>query len=78
MGMSLLCKYIKNNTDCKVILTGEVSDELFGYKYTDYAPSSTAFQRESEKRIGLHNALEDCKFQARKVQKVYRQLGIKV
>ena len=31
----------------------------------------------NEKRVGLHNALEDCYFQARKVQKVYAQLGIK-
>ena len=31
----------------------------------------------NEKRTGLHNALEDCYFQARKVQKVYKQLGIK-
>ena len=30
-----------------------------------------------EKRTGMHNALEDCYFQARKVQKVYKQLGIK-
>lgn len=33
--------------------------------------------REKDYRTGLHNALEDCKFQANKVQKVYRQLGIK-
>ncbi len=31
----------------------------------------------NEKRTGLHNALEDCYFQARKVQKVYKQLGIR-
>ena len=31
----------------------------------------------NEKRTGMHNALEDCYFQARKVQKVYKQLGIK-
>tara|TARA_B100001113_G_scaffold331520_1_gene307926 strand:- start:644 stop:1183 length:540 start_codon:yes stop_codon:yes gene_type:complete len=31
----------------------------------------------NEKRNAAHNALEDCKFQATKVQKVYRQLGIK-
>ena len=31
----------------------------------------------NEKRSGLHNALEDCYFQAKKVQKVYKQLGIK-
>jgi len=31
----------------------------------------------NEKRSGQHNALEDCYFQAKKVQKVYKQLGIK-
>ena len=31
----------------------------------------------NEKRTGLHNALEDCYFQARKVQQVYNQLNIK-
>ena len=51
MGMSLLCRYIRRETDIKVVLTGEVSDELFGYKYTDFAPSSEAFQREAEKRV---------------------------
>ncbi len=51
IGMFLLCQYIHENTDLKVILTGEVSDELFGYKYTDYAPSPAEFQKESQKRI---------------------------
>ena len=51
MGMYLLCKYIHENTDIRVLLTGEISDELFGYKYTDFAPSAKAFQEESEKRI---------------------------
>ena len=31
----------------------------------------------NEKRTGLHNALEDCYFQARKVQRVFRDLEIK-
>ena len=51
MGMYLVCKYIHNNTDIKVLLTGEISDELFGYKYTDFAPNATEFQNESIKRI---------------------------
>ena len=51
MGMYLICKYIKENTSIKVLLTGEVSDELFGYKYTDFAPSPAAFQEEASKRI---------------------------
>lgn len=51
LAMYLLCKNIRENTDIKVLLSGEVSDELFGYKYTDYAPSPQAFQQESQKRI---------------------------
>ena len=51
MGMYLVCKYIHENTDIRVLLTGEISDELFGYKYTDFAPSPAAFQAESEKRV---------------------------
>lgn len=51
LGMSLLCRYIRENSDVKVLLTGEVSDELFGYKYTDFAPSPEAFQEEAVKRI---------------------------
>lgn len=51
MGMYLICKAIHEQTDVKVLLTGEISDELFGYKYTDFAPSAEAFQKESEKRV---------------------------
>ena len=51
MGMYLLCKWIHENTDIRVLLTGEISDELFGYKYTDFAPSAEEFQKESQKRI---------------------------
>ncbi len=51
IGMYLVCKWIHENTDIRVLLTGEISDELFGYKYTDFAPSAEAFQEESEKRI---------------------------
>ena len=51
MGMYLMCRAIHENTDVRVLLTGEVSDELFGYKYTDFAPSPEEFQRESEKRV---------------------------
>ena len=51
IGMYLVCRYIHTHTDLRVILTGEISDELFGYKYTDFAPSPEAFQKEAEKRI---------------------------
>ncbi len=51
MGMYLVCRAIHERTDVRVILTGEISDELFGYKYTDFAPSAAAFQEEAEKRV---------------------------
>lgn len=51
MGMYLVCKYIHENTDIRVLLTGEISDELFGYKYTDFAPSAEEFQAEAKKRV---------------------------
>ena len=51
IGMYLVCKAIHEQTDVRVLLTGEISDELFGYKYTDFAPSAEAFQEEAAKRI---------------------------
>ncbi len=51
MGMFLVSKYIAENTDIKVLMTGEISDEIFGYKYTDFAPTPQAFQQEAEKRL---------------------------
>ncbi len=55
IGMYLVCKAIHENTNVRVLLTGEISDELFGYKYTDFAPDAESFQREAAKRINeLH------------------------
>ncbi len=51
IGMYLVCKAIHEQTDIRVLLTGEISDELFGYKYTDFAPSAAEFQKEAQKRI---------------------------
>ena len=51
VGMYLICKHIHEHTDVRVLLTGEISDELFGYKYTDFAPSAEEFQKESVKRV---------------------------
>ena len=51
MGMYLCCKAIHEKTDVRVLLTGEISDELFGYKYTDFAPSPEAFRLEAKKRV---------------------------
>lgn len=51
IGMYLVCKYIHDKTKIKVVLTGEVSDEIFGYKYTDFAPNAAEFQKEATKRV---------------------------
>lgn len=45
VGMYLVCKWIHENTDIRVLLTGEISDELFGYKYTDFAPNAANSRR---------------------------------
>jgi len=50
------------------------------WQYWQIRDSRTLFSlvpKQNDTRTGLHNALEDCKYQAKKVQKVYRQLGIK-
>lgn len=52
--MWLLCKWIKTNTDCRVILSGEGSDEIFGgYKYFQLSPSEDEFQMETIRRVRL-------------------------
>ncbi len=51
VGMYLICKAIHEQSDLRVIMTGEISDEIFGYKYTDFAPNAEEFQKEAEKRI---------------------------
>lgn len=51
IGMYLVCRSIHEQTDIRVLMTGEISDELFGYKYTDFAPDAMAFQEEAQKRI---------------------------
>lgn len=51
MGMYLVCKAIHEQSKIRVLLTGEISDELFGYKYTDFAPNAQEFQKEAQKRV---------------------------
>lgn len=56
--MYLLAKYIKNNTDYKVIISGEGSDELFmGYNYFSIKnPTNEQAEKESLRLInGLHS-----------------------
>ncbi len=49
------------------------------WQYWQIRDSRTLFSlvpRDNEKREGHHNALQDCIFQAKKVQRIYKQLGI--
>ena len=50
--MYLIAQYIKQNTDVKVVLSGEGSDEVFGgYLYFHDAPSASEFRRETERLV---------------------------
>lgn len=50
--MFLLAKYISRNTNVKVIISGEGSDELFGgYLYFRYAPNKHAYKAEIQKLL---------------------------
>lgn len=52
--MWILCKWIRENTNIKVLLSGEGSDEIFGgYKYFKCAPNMEEFQLETIRRLRL-------------------------
>jgi asparagine synthase (glutamine-hydrolysing) len=52
--MWLLCRYIKQNTDCRYIFSGEGSDEILGgYLYFHNAPNVDAFACENMRRLKL-------------------------
>ena len=50
IGMYLVCKWIHENTDIRVILTGEISDEIFGYKYNRISPRTRLLSRRNRKK----------------------------
>lgn len=52
VGNWLVSKYIKENTDCKVVFNGDGSDELFGsYMYFYNAPNNYEFEKESRRLL---------------------------
>lgn len=52
--MWLLCKYIKENTPCRYIFSGEGSDEVLGgYLYFHFAPTEEEFSMENLRRLKL-------------------------
>ena len=52
VGNWLVAKYIRENTDCKVVLNGDGSDEIWGsYKYFRKAPTGEAFEAECQRLL---------------------------
>ena len=52
VGNWLVSKYIKENTDCKVVFNGDGSDELFGsYMYFYNAPNNFEFEKETQRLL---------------------------
>lgn len=52
VGNYLVSKFIRENSNCKVIFNGDGSDEVCGgYVYMKNAPSPTAFQSECERLV---------------------------
>ena len=54
--MYMLTKWIKEDTNCSMLLSAEVSDELFGgYLYFRYAPDANELFKETVDKVqGLH------------------------
>ena len=52
VGNYLISKYIRDNTDCKVIFNGDGSDEVTGgYMYFHYAPDKYSFDKECRRLL---------------------------
>ena len=72
--MYLLSKYISENTDVKVMLSGEGADELFGgYLYFHNAPSDSEFVDETERLLA-----EVHKFDALRADRATAAWGLEV
>jgi len=52
VGHYLLCKYIRENTDCKVVFVGDYSDEMFGsYQYAKVCDDPVEFYYDNVKLV---------------------------
>jgi asparagine synthase (glutamine-hydrolysing) len=52
MGQYIISKWIKNNTDIKVLYSGEGSDEIFaGYLYSRFAPDKKELEYDSKRLL---------------------------
>lgn len=52
VGNWMICKYISENSDCKVIFNGDGADELFGsYLYFFNAPSAEEYNKEVQRLL---------------------------
>jgi asparagine synthase (glutamine-hydrolysing) len=70
----LLAKYIAENTDIKVILSGEGADELFaGYKYFRYCPDAQALVKETTRLV---NQLYS--FDVLRAERVFSAFGLEL
>jgi asparagine synthase (glutamine-hydrolysing) len=70
----LLSEYVKENSDIKVILSGEGADEVCGsYLYFHHAPNPAAFQRECIRLVSDVN-----KFDALRCDKTTSAAGLEV
>ena len=58
VGNWLISKYIKENSDCKVVFNGDGSDEVCGgYMYFHCAPDSIEFDKECKKLLNKYTFL---------------------
>lgn len=72
VGNLLIAKYIRDHSDCKVIFTGEYSDELQGgYMYFKNAPSPEEFHEECKRRLN-----DICYFDSLRADRCLSNMGL--